>query len=182
MSTHEDVQREREAQREHQREQQTLQQAFNQQDGLDKNFIEHLIDTEDIVRGTSDELDEVTITKIQNVLSQDVVLGNFTKAQEHDRRLWLECQKYKALGVHPPEESAIQGPVRAFLYDDPMEELQSLSQQERLIIHDFFEAMKDRVGRGREGFEREQLNTNIARTETEKKSDDDTGTFKGLFG
>lgn len=182
MSTREEVKEERQQQREFQREQQTLQQAFGQGADLDKNFIQHLIDTEDIVRGTSTDLDDVTITKIQNILSQDVVLGNFTAAQEHDRRLWVECQKYKVLGSHPPEESAIQGAARAFLYDDEMEQLQSLTQQERIIVHDFFELMKDRVSRGREGFERQQLNTNIARTETESKTDDDGGGLSGLFG
>jgi hypothetical protein len=109
------------------------------------------------------------------------VLANLTDAQEHDKRFWLEVQKIKVKGAHPPEDSAITGPALAFFSNDEMEELKPLTQQERLLIDDFFETMKDRATRGRGGFERKQINTNISRAETDDEGDDRDGK-RGLFG
>jgi len=90
--------------------------------------------------------------------------------------------KYKVIGCHPPDNSAITGKTRAFLYDDPMEELEPLTQQERILIDEFFETLKTRATRGREGFERKQINTRIAQTRTEQESSNDNkGGFRGLF-
>jgi hypothetical protein len=86
------------------------------------------------------------------------------------------------MAVHPPEESCITGATRAFLYDDEMEELQPLTQQERLVIDEFIETIKAMVTRGRGGFERKQMNTSIAQTETKKESTQSDSKWQSLFG
>jgi len=110
------------------------------------------------------------------------VLGNLTEAQEHDARHKLEVMKLKVLGMHPPPDSGIQGRYRAFLLDDEDEALDALTQQERILIDELFETLKTRFTRGRGGFERELIETNIARTETgQDESEDDSGGLTGLF-
>lgn len=172
MSSPEEVQEERERQRQFQREQATVQEAFRQDGGVDRSFIEEILSSDDISAGDADDLQEVTIAKIQSLVGRDPVLANYTDAQEHDIRYKLEVLKYKVIGCHPPDSSQITGAVRAFLYDDEMEELEPLTQQERVLIDEFFEALKTRATRGREGFERKQINTRIAQTQTEQQSND----------
>lgn len=181
MSSRQEQIREREREREHEQKQRSLQNAFNQDGGLDRNFIDELLKSDDLTTGEADDLQEVTVAKIQNMLSRDWVLANLTSAQEHDIRYKLEVIKHKVYGMHPPQESAITGKTRAFLYDDAMEELQPLSPQERVLIDDLFESLKGRITRGRDGFERKQMNTNIAETKTHRGDDDSGGGLSGLF-
>lgn len=164
------------------REQTEIQQAFQSQGSPEGSVIRELLSDDDITRGGPEDLQEVTISKIENLLGQDVLLANLTKAQENDLRYKLEVIRYKVLGSHPPSESEIQGPIRAYLWDDEMEDLNALTQQERLIIDDLFETIKARVTRGREGFERKQQNTSIALSESGgEETKDSGGMFTGLF-
>lgn len=175
-----EIREERQQQRDHDREQHLLREAFNRNGNASQNFIKELLNSEDIVTGGAEDLQEVTVAKIESMLSSNWVLANLTDAQEHDIRYKLEVIKYKVLGAHPPEESVITGPVRAFIFDDPMEDLQPLTAQERILIDELFETLKGRITRGRGGFERKQMNTNIAETRTQKDKEQKSA-FRGLF-
>jgi hypothetical protein len=168
-----------ERQRDFQREQQTLQQAFNQQGQLSRGWMREILDTDDL----ENYLQPYTIDKIQAMLNKQWVLANLTDAETHDRIYKLEVMKYKILGEHPPEESSIQGPLRAFLFDEEMEGLWALTAQERNTIDQIITTLQNMVTRSRGGFERKQINTNIARTETESNGKDEKkGGYRGLFG
>lgn len=174
--------RERERQREHEEEQRRLQQAFKAGPEDDPSTIQQLISDEDLIDGEPGDLQDATLAKIKSMMGRDPVLANLTEAQEHDIRYRLEVMKYKVISAHPPDESAITGRMRAFLLDDSKEQLRPLSQQERMLIDDFFAALQTRVTRGRGGFERKQINTSIAQTETKNdESGDSGGLFTGLF-
>lgn len=173
-------QKQQEMKKDLQREQGALREAFNQNGKLSGDFIRELLSDDDMAVGDGTQLQTRTVAKIQNMLSRDWVLGNLTEAQENDIRYKLEVMKLKVIGMHPPEESVITGKVRAFLMDDKEEELEPLTQQQRVLIDELFETLKARLTRGREGFEREQMNTNIARTETGSDDEDDGGGV-GLF-
>jgi hypothetical protein len=175
----EEQRRERERQREHQSEQQRLQQAFNQNGDLDKGWLDELLTTEDL----EDELDTYQIRKIRALINKQAVLSKLSKAQVHDRWYKLEVIKFKILAEFPPEESAIQGRIRAFLKDDPYEELNALTAEERTAIDQIIMTLQNMVTRSSDGFERKQINTNIAKTEseTQNRSEDNGGMFGGLF-
>lgn len=176
--------RERERQRKKQdrREQQEIQQAFAASESPDTSVIRELLSDDDITAGGPEDLQEVTIAKIENLLGQDVLLANLTHAQENDLRYKIEVLRYKILGSHPPEESEMTGALRAFVWNDEMEDLKPLSQQERLIVDDLLETLKARVTRGREGFERKQQNTSIALSESGgEESEASGGMLTGLF-
>lgn len=179
MSAQEEAKRERKKEREFQREQQFLTQAFNQKGNLDRGWMREILDTEDLEK----HLQEHTITKIQGLLNKDWVLSNLTDAETHDRKHKLKVMELKILGQHPPSESAIVGPMRAFLYDDPTEDLWPLTAQERQTIDQIITTLQNRVTRSRGGFERKQQQTSIARTESESnKESNEGGRLKGLFG
>lgn len=178
MSEAETALKERERQREHQKEQRALQEAFNQQGQLARGWMERVLDVDHL----EEHLNENTIRKIQGMLNLQWVLANLSDAETHDRIYWLEVQKYKIFGEHPPDESAITGATRAFLLDDPQEELPPLTAAERNQIDQIIQTLKNMVTRSRGGFEREQINTNIARTESQQEKDENGGRLDGLFG
>jgi hypothetical protein len=175
-----EAQKERERERKHQEDQRRIAAAFNDQGELSAGLIEELLDSDDVRVGDHSDLQEATVGKIQSMLSKQWMLANLTDAQEHDIRFKLEVVKLKILGAHPPENSTITGPTRAFLYDDEMENLKPLSTQERLLIDELIETIKAMCTRGREGFERKQMNTSIARSESEDGEEEESG-FKSLW-
>jgi len=169
-----------------QEEQAALRDAFNADGQLEPGVIRELTSADDIAVGEGGRDGQIlqagTVAKISNMLSRDWVLANLTDAQEHDIRFKLEVMKLKIIGMHPPEEG-ISGNLRAFLMDDPSEQLQPLTQQERILIDELFETLKSRISRGRAGFERKQQNTSIAQTQRNESDDDDRGSSGwGLFG
>lgn len=170
--------REREKDREFKEQQQALQQAFNAQGELDRTWMEQIIDTDDL----EEHLQPHTIDKIQAMLNRQWMLSNLTDAETHDRVRKLDVMKLKILGEHPPQESAIQGPVRAFLFDDGGEGMRALTPSERNTIDQIITTIQNMVTRSRDGFERKQINTNIARTESESNSTGEDGSrIKGLW-
>lgn len=159
-----------------------LRAAFNANGGDQDAFIETLISQDDLDPGTPETLQDATVAKINNLLSRDWVVANLTDAQEHDIRNKLEVLKLKVLGMHPPAESYNTGKLRAFLLDDRDERLEPLTPEERVLIDELFETIKARMTRGRGGFERELMRTNIARSETAVEEEDtDDGALRGLF-
>lgn len=165
-------------QAEQKQEQQTLQAAFNANDELDRGWMKEILETDDL----EDKLQPWTISKLQAMLNKQWVLANLTDAETHDRVHKLEVMKLKILGEHPPSESEITGAVRAYVMDDETENLMPLTPQERNTIDQIITTLQNMVTRSRDGFERKQINTNIARTESESSSDENSsGRFKGLW-
>lgn len=169
--------RQREKERAEEKEQRRLQQAFNQQGELDKGWMKEILNTDDLER----HLDEFELNKVRALINRQWVLANLSEAQTHDRWYKLEVMKYKIYGSFPPDESAIQGPVRAFLYDDEMEKLTSLTAEQRNAIDQIILSLQNMVTRSTGGFERKQINTNIARTEREDTDNDGKSGRLGLF-
>ena len=171
-------QQEREKQREFQREQRLAQEAFNQQGQLSRGWLREILDTDDL----ENRLQEQMVVKIQQMLNRQWVLANLTDAETHDRIYKLEVMKLKLLGEAPPDESAVQGPLRAWLYDDEEERLRALTAQERNSIDQIITTLQNMVTRSRGGFEREQINTNIARTESQQEKENGSESrLSGLF-
>jgi hypothetical protein len=163
------------------RQKEELRQAFNAEPEDGKAFIDQLISSQDLEGGRPEALQDQTVSKIRNLLSRDWVVANLTDAQEHEIRHRLEVLKLKVLGMHPPPESYNAGELRAFLLDDEDERLRPLTDEERVLIDELFETVKARITRGRGGFERELMRTNIARSETAVDEDTEQSSG-GIFG
>jgi len=181
MSAGDSVERqikERERERGHKREQQRLQQAFNQEGNLDKGWMREILNTDDL----EEYLNQYELDKVRALINRQWVLTNLDDAQTHDREYWLEVMKFKIYGEFPPDESEIQGPLRAVLYNDETEVLESLTAEQRNVIDQLIMSLRNMVNRSTDGFERKQINTNIARTEREDtENGDDGGKTLGLF-
>jgi len=169
--------KQRKKERDEAKEQRRLEQAFNQQGELDRGWMKEILNTDDLEQ----HLDQFELNKVRALINRQWVLANLSEAQTHDRWYKLEVMKYKIYGSFPPDESAIQGPVRAFVYDDEYEKLNSLTAEQRTAIDQIILSLQNMVTRSTDGFERKQINTNIARTEREDGDGDDSGGRLGLF-
>lgn len=178
-----DVLRERERQREFEAEQRTtdraLDDAFNQNGDLSRDWMREILDVDEL----EERLQPATVEKIQPMLNKQWILSNLSSAEAHDRAYWLEAKKYMLIAQHPPEGSVITGDVRAALYEDETEALEPLTPQERQSIDQVIKTLRNMVARSEQGFERKQINTSIARSETESaKRTESGGMLDGLFG
>lgn len=158
------MEEERRRQREHERHMRQLE--FNEEGQLSREFIESIVDTS--------KLQTETVAIMQNYLDRNWIFSNLTEAETHDKWHKLEVMKHKVLGRHPPQESSIRGPIRAYLFDDRQEDLQPLSPDERSIIDSFFDSCQAIVTRGRDGFERKQINTTIAESKTDYEHEENS--------
>lgn len=172
---------ERDKQREFQREQTErqakLQEAFNSSGDLSRDWMREVLGVEKL----EERLQRYTIPKIQAMLNEQWILSHLTDAETHDRVWWLEVQKLKIFGEHPPNESVITGEMRAYLLDDESEQLQPLTASERNAIDQLIKTLQNMVTRSRGGFERKQENTRIAATQSEDTTSSDEGRMRGLF-
>lgn len=169
--------KQREKERAEDREQRRLEKAFNADGQLSEGWLKEILGTDDIHQ----YLDEYELRAVRGMINRQWVLANLTEAQVHDRWYKLEVMKYKILGRFPPDESAIQGEVRAFLYDDETEKLSALTAQQRNAIDQIILSLQNMVSRSKGGEERRLIDTNIARTEREETEGDDGGRLS-LFG
>lgn len=182
MSTRkEQLKQQREAkreQREYQEEQKLIQRAFNADDEVDPNWMEKVLNVDDIEA----RLQPATVEKVCGLLNDTWFLSNLNDAQVNDRIHKLKVMKKKLIDDHPPEESHVTGATRAFLFDDGTEKLEPLSASERNILDQFFTTMENQVPRSSDGFERKQIDTKIARSERgEDHKESSSGGLSGLF-
>lgn len=168
----------REREREHKLEQQKIREAFNADGELSRSWLKEILDTEDL----EELLDDYELRKIRGLINRQWVLGKLSEAQVHDRWYKLEVMKLKIYGEFPPRESSIQGPIRAFLFDDPTENLTALTAEQRNAIDQIIMSLQNMVTRSEDGFERKQMNTRYAGTESRDGRDDDGGGTLSLFG
>lgn len=170
--------KERERQRKYESEQERLRQAFNSEGKLDRGWMREILNTDDLEQ----YLDEYELDKVRALINRQWVLANLSDAQTHDRWYKLDVMKLKIYGEFPPDESVVQGPLRAVLMNDETEVLTSLTAEQRNIIDQIILSLQNMVTRSTGGFERKQINTNIARTEREDTENEDGGGKKfGLF-
>lgn len=176
LEQHEKRQHERQTERA--KIQAELQEAYGSNNEPPREWMESIINVEDL----EERLQESTIQSIQGLLSKQNIISNLDEAETFDRRWWLEVQKYKIYGTHPPPESVIQGNVRAELMGDKQESRRALSQRERNTVDQIIQTLKNMLTRARGGFERKQQNTSIAHSETANRDDsEESGRLRGLF-
>lgn len=115
----------------------------------------------------TDVLQEGTIRLIQKRINRDSMPQELSPPDLHYMKHRLATIKVKIQGRHPPEGSAITGPVRAFLLDDSMADLEPLDQKQRDALDIVFTSLACRITRSRHGFKRKEINTDIVRQEAE---------------
>lgn len=146
--------------------------AGMQEDGSpDKEYLEEL---------TKNELDESTVTLMQNLMTPDYLLSNLSEAEVNEIKWIARSIARKIKRMHPPEHSYLQGEIRECALDDPEDSLCALSPYEENLIDqavlDFF----TRLSRSKGGWQQDEISKQVRVSKTE--DDSKSGGSKGLFG
>lgn len=160
-------------------ETESLRKAFNDDGQLSRGWMREILDVEDLEA----QLQPQMIEKIQGLINKQWMLANLTEAETHDRIYKLDVMKIKLYGEAPPEDSVIVGPMRAVVYDDAGEDIMPLTSAERNTIDQIILTLQNMTTRSRAGFEREQINTRIGRTESDNdgQSQERQSRLSGIF-
>jgi hypothetical protein len=175
------AQEQKRAQKELQRDQQrasmhsSAQSTMFQDDGsLNRRYIEALTET---------SLDQGTIDMLDNLVTRDWILGKLEGAEVTETKwLTLELARVEIDAMHPPRESNVTDARRAFMLDDPKEEMPSLNERERKQIENFLRAVFTRVSRSRQGWQQREMSRTINVSEVKDQRDEKDGLLDGLLG
>lgn len=157
----------REEQREDQLHQMNLSTAEAERP-MDRSYIHEM---------TDHNLQDPTVDMLGNMLDQDFLLGNLTDAEVHEYRWLARVMVLEIKSLHPAEESALTGRIRAVAFDDKDNAIDPLSERELAIVEQFIMGVIARATRGRGGWQQEMFNKTISASETRQVSDDDDGGF-----
>jgi len=174
MEQQEEAQQNRdERQLRHQQHQQNLQMA-QQIESEKAVYLEKLMQT---------DMTDAGINLLDNMVDQSFILGNITEAEYHDIKWQMQAMYLKITSNFPPEESCVQGRVRAFVLDDRDENLESLTGQQRTIIAQMIRGIMMLVSRSKDGFQQEMNVKSISVSEVMNSEDEEQDGLKlGLFG
>lgn len=174
MNKQEEAQQNRdERQLRHQQHQQNLQRA-QQIESEKAVYLEKLMQT---------DMTDAGINLLDNMVDQSFILGNINEAEYHDIKWQMQAMYLKITSNFPPEESCVQGRVRAFVLDDRDENLESLTGQQRTIIAQMIRGIMMLVSRSKDGFQQEMNVKSISVSEVMNSEDEEQDGLKlGLFG
>jgi len=137
---------------------------------------------EDLLDKVSDsDLNADSRNLLENLVSKDFIFANLTDAEVTELKYKLLLKRKKFYAMHPAESSLIKGQFRAYVYDDPGNTLTPLTQQEKLIVDQFFEGIFTRVTRARGMAQQEILQTQIQQSYTGNVGEE-SGGRGGLLG
>ena len=142
--------------------------AADAEQPMDRAYIEKM---------TEGSLQDPTKDMLQNLLSQDFLLGNLQEAETHEYRWLARVMLLEIKSLHPSGDSIWQDEIRAAAFDDKNQQLESLSQREQAIVEQFVMGVIARASRGRDGWQQEMFNKTISASEKRDVSDSDDGGF-----
>ena len=140
--------------------------AADAEQPMDRAYIEKM---------TEGSLQDPTKDMLQNLLSQDFLLGNLQEAEIHEYRWLARVMLLEIESLHPSRDSIWQGQLRAVAFDDKNENLKALSPREKAVVEQFVMGVIARASRGRDGWQQEMFNKTISASEKRDVSDSDDG-------
>jgi hypothetical protein len=171
-----------EAAREHQERQQkaqhhsqNLQAGISMQNGGRDAFLRELTRTD------LSALDEASYELLQNLVSQDWLLGQYNESELLELKMDLLIIKEGFYAMHPSSDCVVTGEFREYVYDDPDESLEPLTQKARFQVETFFKAVWTRVTRGRNFKQQEMLVKSINESFVQDGREESGGGILGRF-
>lgn len=120
---------------------------------------------------------------LDNMIDKTFVLGNLSDAEVHEIKWRLQVMYLKIKARFPHQESDIQGELRAYYFDDPDENIEALSDAQKIIISQMLIGIGAYVSRSRHGFQQEQLVKQINVSEVRNPDEEnEDGVIRGLMG
>jgi len=141
------------------------------------DFLEALTKTN--IRET---LDDRSVQLLENLISQDLVLANFSGDEVHEIKWELRIIKKAFFAMHPPADSLITGRFREWVYDDNDAGLEPLTAKERMLVDTFFKNVWARVTRAKNMKQQEMMSKSINESYVKRDTgeDNDSGILNRL--
>jgi len=133
------------------------------------------VDAEYIDKMTGSQLSAGTVSILDNMLSTDWVLANFTEAELNETRWLARTMMLRVEKLHPSSDSIWQGELRKYCSGKRDQALPALDSTDRLIIFEFIQGTISRATRGREGWQQDKFNESISVSERHDRKDNDNG-------
>jgi len=116
------------------------------------------------------QLDDASVSMLQNMASADFILSNLNDAEIHEIKHLRRITKRKIFAAHPSPNSIMQGEVRKQVYDDGNKAV-PLDQKQKALIEQFIRGAFTRLARSRDGFQQEEFGKTISASE--RRTDDE---------
>jgi hypothetical protein len=127
---------------------------------------------------TDHQLDGATEKLMQNLLTQDMLLGNLQDAEATEIKWLMRELSEEVKRMHPDSNCSVVGAARSAYLDEHKEGLKPLSNiQEQLIDQAVLVILTD-ITRSKDGFQQEQFSKVVTETRNE---DADSGSRLGGF-
>ncbi|MFD1515702.1 hypothetical protein [Halomarina rubra] len=131
---------------------------------------------------TATGVDMQTAQAVQNLLSQDFLLGRVKDADREEAKYlarnivrYVECD-------HPPEDSMLQGTLRRALLGDIDDGKKALTQRQKTQLESTLMAFFFRSSRSVDGWQQDKIADQVSVRKTEAGGqNNDGGLFGGLF-
>lgn len=125
---------------------------------------------------TDTNLSEGSRELLRNLVQKDMVLA-FLKEPEVKEWKWkLRTKQELFFVMHPGADCLVTGEDRAAINGNVSDRLSPLSQEQKIVVRDFFDMLELRISRARDMKQQEMMNTQIR----EARSDRDESGGGGL--
>lgn len=120
-----------------------------------------------------DQLDDATVGMLRNMTSPDFILSNMNDAEITEIKKLRRITYKKVIAAHPNDDAIMQGDLREQVYKNGRK-LESLTQNQKVLIDQYIRGAFARLVRSRDGFQQEQFGKTISASER-KDSDGENG-------
>lgn len=135
--------------------------------------------TELIEQLTDDDLGAADAT-LQNLTTKDIPSANFSEAEAHEFRHYLEVVLERKKAAHPHEGQDVTGELREWVHDDQEAGLEPVSKNDLITDNTFVQAVAARITKGKEGKLLDSALRSIRESVLRRDSEDSSG--GGILG
>lgn len=118
---------------------------------------------------------------LDNMVDKTFVLGNLSSVEVHEIKWRLHVMYIKIKSRFPHSESDIQGDLRAYYFDNEDEQIEALTDEQKIIISQMLLGISVFISRSKQGFQQEQLVKQISVSEVRNPDEEgEDGIIRGL--
>jgi hypothetical protein len=88
---------------------------------------------------------------LQNLTSKDIPSANFSEAESHEMRHYLDVVAERKRAAKPHDDQLMTGILREWAHDDPSAGTESVDREDLLIDDTFRQGIMARISKGKEG-------------------------------
>ncbi|UPV72970.1 hypothetical protein M0R89_10460 [Halorussus limi] len=128
------------------------------------------------------DMSDASINLLDNMVDRTFVLGYLNDAEINEIKWRMHTMYLRICALFPPKNSQMQGPVRAFFFDDADQNRTYLTDEQKTIIAQMIIGISVYVSRSKEGFQQEKMVESITVSEVRNPDeDDDDDLMRGIF-